>query len=81
MNGKVTGVVALVGLGLLVWWLMTKAPFKVGDRVKSVPQPSLLGTVVGIRPNPGGGWNVDVQWDDGTFASFGGNLDLVIALA
>lgn len=73
--------VAAVGAG---WWLvgrLRRAPFQVGQRVRSVAQPSLLGTVVATRRNPSGGWNVDVQWDDGTFVSYGGNLDLVIVAA
>mgnify|MGYP001603666475 CR=1 FL=1 len=65
MNGKATAIAALVGLGLLVWWL-TKAPFKVGDRVQDKANPSIKGTVIRVyKAGPDNEWSLDITFDDG----------------
>ena len=77
--GSIGPILILVAAIMAVWFIFReKPPFQVGQRVKSVDQPSLLGMVVAVRSNPSGGWNVDVQWDDGTFVSYGGDLAMVI---
>ena len=66
MNGKATAIAALVGLGLLVWWLTSKAPFKVGDRVRDIANSSVTGEVIRVyKAGPDNEWSLDITFDDG----------------
>ena len=62
MNRKATAIAALVGLGLLVWWLTSKAPFKVGDNVREKADHFMTGIVDAVYKDTHGNWLIDVTF-------------------